>query len=113
MCGADFNEKVKPMNPVTLYVTYQGDQDAHFDRSYYAKKHLPLVKASFTRYGLLSLSVFYPEMSQSGTIAICECVFRDDMAISAAFDSPEASAVMKDVVQFTRIVPVRLRAIPL
>lgn len=101
------------MNPVTLYVTYQGDQDAHFDRSYYAKKHLPLVKASFTRYGLLSLSVFYPEISQSGTIAICECVFRDETAISAAFDSPEASAVMKDVVQFTRIVPVRLRAIPL
>lgn len=99
------------MTPATLFVSYQGALDAHFDRHYYTTEHLPLVKEAFTQYGLLSLSVFYPESRQSGTIAICECRFRDEASVSNAFNSPEALAVMNDVAQFTSIVPVRLRGI--
>ena len=101
------------MQPVTLYVTYQGTPDSRFDRRYYADKHLPLVREAFTPYGLLNLAVFYPETSQPGTLAICECIFRNKAAISTAFSSHEAAKVMKDVSQFTDIVPVRLHGIPL
>lgn len=100
------------MKPATLYVTYQGNPDTHFDRSYYSKEHLPLVKSSFSQYGLLSLSAFYPEKSQSGTIAICECFFQDEASITRSFNSPEALAVMDDVSKFTNIIPVRLRGMP-
>jgi len=101
------------MNPVTLYVTYQGTPHSHFDRNYYTNKHIPLVRDSFTQYGLLSLSVFFPEISQPGTMVICECVFRDETAIHAAFSSPEAAEVIKDVVQFTDMNPIRVCGIPL
>ena len=100
------------MNTATLYVIYQGNPHDHFDRSYYAEKHLPLVNASFARYGLLNLSVFYPEVSQPGTLAICECIFRDEEAMNTAFNSPEAAAVIQDVAEFTHLTPIRLRGIP-
>lgn len=95
------------MQPATLYVTYQGDEKSCFDRGYYAKSHLPLVSKSFTQYGLLSLSAFYPEIIQPGTLVICECLFRDETAIYDAFTSAEAAEVMKDVPHFTDISPVR------
>lgn len=94
---------------VTLYVTYQGDVNSQFDRSYYAKTHLPLVEIAFKKYGLLGVSVFYPEISQTGTLVICECIFIDEAGLEAAFNSPEASAVMKDINHFTDITPIRLR----
>ena len=104
---------MKTMEPVTLYVTYQGNLNSYFDRAYYANRHLPLVTKSFTQYGLTSVSVFYPEISQPGTLVICECIFRDEAAIHTAFSSSEATEVMNDVAHFTDINPVRLRGIPL
>ncbi|MDI9769480.1 EthD family reductase [Pantoea dispersa] len=101
------------MQPVTLYVTYQGSPDSRFDRRYYADSHLPLVMEAFAPYGLLKLSVFYPETRQPGTLAICECIFRDDAAINDAFTSHEVERVMADVSHFTDISPVRLRGTPL
>jgi uncharacterized protein (TIGR02118 family) len=98
------------MKTVTLYVTYQGTPQSRFDREYYNSQHLPLVMASFARYGLLSVAAFYPALQQPGTLAICECIFRDETAIEASFSSPEATAVMADVGLFTDITPVRLRA---
>ncbi|AGB81695.1 hypothetical protein D781_1387 [Serratia sp. FGI94] len=101
------------MDSVTLYVTYQGNLNSYFDRDYYANRHLPLVKKSFAQYGLMSISVFYPEILQTGTLVICECIFRDEAAIHTAFSSSEATEVMDDVAHFTDISPVRLRGIPL
>lgn len=101
------------MQSVTLYVTYQGDKHSNFDRSYYAKHHLPLVTKSFAQYGLLSVSAFYPEVVQPGTLVICECLFCDEPAIHAAFSSAEAAEVMNDVPQFTDITPVRFLGTPL
>ena len=98
------------MTHVTVYVTYAGTAGSRFDQDYYHSKHLPLVMASFARYGLLSVAAFYPAVPQPGTVAICECIFRDDTAIEASFTSPEATAVMADVMQFTDIAPVRVRA---
>jgi hypothetical protein len=53
---------------------------------------------------------FFPAEKQAGTLAICECRFRNEASVGAAFTSPEAPAVMADVTRFTDIAPRRLRA---
>ncbi|REF01441.1 EthD family reductase [Cupriavidus plantarum] len=96
--------------PTVVYVTYQGDADAWFDREYYVTGHLPLVMKAWKQYGLLSASAFFPAEHRAGTVAICECVFRDDDAVDAAFASAELTEVMADLVRFTHLQPVRVRA---
>ncbi|WP_312142667.1 EthD family reductase [Pantoea septica] len=99
--------------PVTLYVTYHGDPQSRFDRDYYVSEHLPLVMKAWQQYGLLSATAFFPAVRQAGTVAICECRFRDEKAMEAAFSSPETPEVMADVARFTDITPERVRAIDL
>ncbi len=99
--------------PVVVFVTYQGDPETRFDRSYYVEYHLPLVTRSWARYGLDGVAAFFPTVEQAGTIAICECRFRDEAAIDAAFGSPETAEVMADVVRFTDVAPARALATPL
>jgi uncharacterized protein (TIGR02118 family) len=99
--------------PVVVYVTYQGTLQDHFDRAYYVEVHLPLVMKAWNQYGLLGLNAFFPAIGQEGTLAICECVFRDEEALEATFASPEVSAVMADVPRFTAIAPRRVRAVAL
>lgn len=94
-----------------VYVTYRGSATARFDRDYYGSNHLPLVMASWQQYGLESARAFYPPVAEEGTVAICECRFRDEASMTAAFTSSEAAAVMADVSRFTEIKPVRLRAV--
>jgi uncharacterized protein (TIGR02118 family) len=96
---------------VIVYVTYQGTAETRFRRDYYVDHHLPLVMQSWAAYGLESVSAFFPAVAQDGTIAICECCFRDDEAIAAAFASPEADLVMADVERFTNVTPRRARLI--
>jgi uncharacterized protein (TIGR02118 family) len=97
----------------TVYVTYEGTSIDRFDRSYYVERHLPLVMQAWRRYGLQRVAAFFPALPHDGarviTLAICECSFRDEAAIKAAFESPEAAAVMADVPAFTGIAPTRLR----
>ncbi|HVJ34090.1 MAG TPA: EthD family reductase [Terriglobia bacterium] len=97
----------------TVYVTYEGSSDSRFDRRYYVEHHLPLVMEAWQRHGLESVAAFFPSPTQVGTIAICECRFRDETAIAAAFSSPETTDVMADVAKFTDLAPIRFRAVPL
>ena len=101
----------------TVYVTYQGSPGDRFDRSYYVEHHLPLVMQAWQRYGLESISAFFPPspppLPDAGTLAICECRFRNEAAIASAFGSPEAKQVMADVAGFTDLAPTRLRITPL
>lgn len=99
--------------PVVVYVAYQGRPQEHFDRDYYIKIHLPLAMKHWEKYGLLGLNAFYPADERNGTVALCECVFRDEAALEAAFASPEAAEVMADVSRFTAIAPRRARAVAL
>ncbi|WP_338805525.1 EthD family reductase [Pseudomonas chlororaphis] len=94
----------------TVYVTYEGTPDSRFDRSYYVEHHLPLVMQAWRRYGLESVAAFFPLQMQVGTIAICECRFRNETAIEAAFGSPETPEVMADLSKFTDLAPTRWRA---
>lgn len=96
-----------------VYVTYEGAPGDRFDRRYYAAHHLPLVMQAWQRYGLESVEAFFPPLTHAGTLVICECRFRDEAAIDAAFGSPETAKVMADVAAFTDIAPTRLRAAPL
>jgi uncharacterized protein (TIGR02118 family) len=100
-------------SPVTVYVTYSGSADDRFDRTWYVERHLPLVLTSWCRYGLEAVTAFFPAGQQTGTLALCECRFRDQAAVDAAFASPEALAVMADVRRFTDIAPQRVRAVSL
>lgn len=98
---------------VVIYVYYRGTPQTRFDRDYYVKRHLPLCLKSWQQYGLLSVSAFNPAQDQNGTIAICECIFRDESAVEAAFNSPEAAQVMVDVARYTDATPARMRGMPL
>jgi uncharacterized protein (TIGR02118 family) len=98
---------------VTVYVTYEGAPDARFDRAYYVDRHLPLVMRHWSRYGLLSVAAFFPAVAQAGTLAICECRFRDQASVDAAFASPEAADVMADLPHFTDLPARRARAMAL
>lgn len=100
------------MKPI-VYVTYRGAADTRFDRAYYIGQHLPLVMQSWGQYGLEGVTAFFPADDQPGTIAICECRFRDEAALQAAFASPETPAVMADLPQFTDVQPARVRAVSL
>lgn len=96
-----------------IYVVYRGDAESRFDRDYYVQTHVPLVERAFGPYGLVSAKAFFPPVSSDGTVAVCECRFRDDAAVSAAFGSAEAAPVMADVANFTAIRPTRVRVVPL
>ena len=98
---------------VTVYVTYQGTPTTRFDRDYYVTRHLPLVMKAWQRYGLQSVAAFFPALDYTGTIAICECRFRDDAAVTAAFGSPETPGVMADLPHFTDVAPALSRAVSL
>ena len=93
-----------------MYVTYTGDAETRFDRDYYVANHLPLVMESWGKHGLLSAAAFFPADSGAGTIAICECRFRDEAALQAALASPESEPVMADVASFTDAAPQQARS---
>lgn len=103
---------------LTIHVSYEGRKEDRFDRSYYTRSHLPLVMRAWGPLGLLGVRAFYPDRESPGsdspaTIAICECVFRDEEAVAAAFASERAAEVMADVKRFTDLAPGRTRAVPL
>lgn len=100
-------------NETVIYVVYRGAAESRFDRDYYVQSHVPLVERAFGPHGLLSAKAFFPPVSSDGTVAVCECRFRDDAALQAAFSSADAPAVMADVARFTDIQPQRVRVVPL
>lgn len=99
--------------PAIVYVSYRGTAETRFDRQYYVDHHLPLVLEAWRSCGLESVTAFFPAIPADGTIAVCECQFRDAAAIEAAFASPETSRVMADVARFTDSAPARARAVTL
>jgi len=98
---------------VVVYVTYQGTPATRFDRDYYVTRHLPLCMDAWSKYGLQRVTAFFPALDEEGTIAVCECVFRDEAAMDAAFSSPELPDVMADLPLFTDVAPTRLRGLAL
>lgn len=98
---------------VIVYVTYQGLPDSRFDRRYYVEQHLPLVMQAWQQYGLESVSAFFPAQPRPGTVAVCECVFRDEQGLQQAFSAEDTFGVMADIVQFTDLTPARVRGVSL
>jgi uncharacterized protein (TIGR02118 family) len=103
---------------VTIHVSYVGMPADRFDRSYYATGICPLVIDAWGPSGLLKAEAFLPAAAEmpsdaAATIAICECVFRDEAALAAAFASERTPQVMADVQAFTDLAPRRSRSLPL
>ena len=91
---------------------YAGDADTLFDRQYWISNHLPLVRECWGPHGLLSVARFFPaDKNDTGFIAICPCVFKDEPAIIAALSAPETQRVMDDVPHFTKVQPTRSLAL--
>ena len=98
---------------VTMYVTYEGTPQTHFDRAHWINVHLPLVRQCWGPHGLLSAAAFFPSGDGAGLIAICPCVFRDETAMKAALSSAETQRVMDDVKNVTDVKPKRSLASPI
>ncbi|WP_242128047.1 EthD family reductase [Sphingobium sp. Sx8-8] len=96
-----------------VYVIYQGTPADRFDRGYYLERHLPLVMHAWGRHGLERLTAFFPALEAPGTVAVCECRFRDEASIERSFNSPECEAVMADITRYTDLRSIQLRARPL
>ena len=86
---------------IILYVTYAGDARTRFDRDYWLNRHLPLVRECWDQYGLERTDGFFPAGHESGLIAICPCIFRDEAAMQAALTSPETRRIIEDVSNVT------------
>ena len=98
---------------ITVFVTYPGDAQTRFDREYYVRAHLPLVREAWGPHGLETLAAFFPAGEGAGTIAVCVCGFQDEAAMQAAVGSPQTPRVMDDVQHFTDAKPSQSRAVPL
>ena len=98
---------------ITMYVTYAGDAKTPFDRDHWINVHLPLVRECWGPHGLVSAAAFFPFGESGGLIAICPCVFRDEVAMKAALSSPQTQRVMDDVKHVTDVEPQRSLAQPL
>ncbi|WP_242141215.1 EthD family reductase [Sphingomonas sp. TREG-RG-20F-R18-01] len=96
-----------------IYVTYEGGPQDRFDRDYYLAHHLPLARAAYEQYGLLSLAAFFPAESALGTIAIAEFRYSSVEAAQMAFGSTEADRVRADIRNFTTLTPKRSHLMPL
>ena len=97
---------------VMLYVTYAGDAQTRFDRNYWLNRHLPLVRECWGQYGLERTDGFFSAGQESGLIAICPCIFRDEAAMQAALTSSETRRIVDDVSKVTDAEPVQSVAHP-
>jgi uncharacterized protein (TIGR02118 family) len=94
---------------VIIFVTYQGDAESRFDRAYYVERHVPMLRRVFGPLGMTSAQAFFPASDEAGTIAICECRYRDEASLSACYASPDMPGLAADVGNFTDIMPVQVR----
>jgi uncharacterized protein (TIGR02118 family) len=95
---------------VIIFVTYQGTAESRFDRVYYGERHVPMLRRLFGPLGLTSAQAFFPVGQESGTIAICECRYRDEAAFADCYASSDMPGLAADIGNFTDIMPVQLRA---
>ena len=97
----------------TVFVTYPGTSSTRFNRTYYVEQHLPLVRRVWGPHGLENIAAFFPSGDGSGTIAVCVCEFRDELAVSTSLQDPGTKSVMDDVQRFTDATPRQLKAVNL
>lgn len=96
---------------IVIYVTYAGTAGSRFDRDYYVKQHLPLVLRAWKSYGLLGVAAFFPAREEDGTLAVCECRFKDEGAVERSLAAPETASVMADLPNFTDLTANRARMV--
>ena len=93
---------------ITLFVMYEGDADARFDKDYYTAQHIPKVEEVWRPYGMTSASALFPADSSRRVVCVCACLFEDEDGIAKALADPRTRSLMKDVKHFTDITPTQV-----
>lgn len=100
-----------PAEEVIIHVTYPGNASNRFDRDYYVEQHMPKLVDAWGPHGMTSIEAFFPVTSTpSPTLAICECRFRDEAALAAAMSCDAMQMLGEDIVNYTDVMPLQLRA---
>lgn len=93
-----------------ISVTYPNGKGATFDHDYYRTQHLPMAGRAFAPHGLGYASVLKGESGLDGAppVYLIQAVFsfREEAGARAAAASPETTALMKDIANFTNVTPV-------
>ncbi len=87
----------------TLILRYNGTPEDRFDRDYYCHVHLPRANKEWAPYGLISARAFFPAQDDQNpaTVCICECIFKDEASMKAAFKADCTPGLMADIPNFT------------
>ena len=85
--------------------TYRGTAADRFDREYFVHTHFPLARAIADPLGMLSIETFFPASAGTDMIAVSMIVFRDEQAERALFDSPQFDELVKDLQNYTNLMP--------
>ncbi|KAJ4983114.1 hypothetical protein SVAN01_11378 [Stagonosporopsis vannaccii] len=97
---------------VTITVVFPNDSDAEYDIDYYISKHMPLVQAQWSKYGLQSWSAtkFLNGIDGSSPLYAFGSVVMWDSEdqLKTAFAGPEVAEIMGDVTNFSNKQPIFL-----
>lgn len=87
----------------TAILRYEGMAQDRFDRDYYCTKHMPRVAIEWDAFGLIDARAFFPAVPENkkGTVCICECTFKDEACMKAAFAAPCTQELIADIPNFT------------
>jgi uncharacterized protein (TIGR02118 family) len=84
-----------------MIVVCYGDSSVRFDRDYYTTKHFALTRECWGKYGLETVSAFFPSEDGDGWVSIGVYHFGKRSDVENALSAPETARVMADVKNFT------------
>lgn len=87
----------------TLIVSYSATKGSRFDQQYYLDQHIPIVRAAWEEFGLLSAEALFPADETQPFVAVGILRFRDQASIDAALGSAGTGRVIGDIANFTDI----------
>jgi uncharacterized protein (TIGR02118 family) len=98
--------------PYTAIVMYPNDSDIQFDESYYMKTHMPLVEATWKKFGLNSWQVTkFPKTihgARSEYLIMATLQWESEEALQTALKDSGSAQVFGDIPNFTNKKPITL-----
>ncbi|KAJ5874249.1 uncharacterized protein N7529_002679 [Penicillium soppii] len=98
--------------PFTAIVMYPNDAEIRFDEDYYMKTHMPLVEATWKKYGLNSWHVTkFPNAldgSRSEYLIMATLEWESQESLQNGLKDEGSAAVFADIPNFTNAKPITL-----